>query len=137
MSALPTLLEQQHSQFMELVLKLSWANHLEILSACKKAEEQLYYIMNALVEKLTMRELRRQIKTATFERTQLLNEQSKIISSALKPLPQNLFKDPYVFEFLDLPEGHSEKDFEKAIILNLQKFIIEVGKGFIPNELIF
>ena len=45
-------------------------------------------------------------------------------------LPQNLFKDPYIFEFLDLPDGHSEKDLEKALILNLQKFILEIGKGF-------
>ncbi len=45
-------------------------------------------------------------------------------------LPENLFKDPYVFEFLDLPDGHSEKNLEKAISLNLQKFILEIGKGF-------
>ena len=45
-------------------------------------------------------------------------------------LPQNLFKDPYIFEFLDLPEGHSETDLEKALVLNLQKFILEIGKGY-------
>ena len=39
-------------------------------------------------------------------------------------------KDPYIFEFLDLPDGHSEKDFEKAIILNFKNFILEIGKGF-------
>ncbi|MDX9920679.1 MAG: PDDEXK nuclease domain-containing protein [Paludibacter sp.] len=41
-----------------------------------------------------------------------------------------MFKDPFIFEFLNLPEGHSENEFEKAIIQNLQKFILEVGKGF-------
>ena len=45
-------------------------------------------------------------------------------------LPKNLFKDPYIFEFLDLPDGHSEKDLEKALVINLQKFILEIGKGF-------
>ncbi|MDP3441833.1 MAG: PDDEXK nuclease domain-containing protein, partial [Ignavibacteria bacterium] len=45
-------------------------------------------------------------------------------------LPQNIFKDPFVFEFLNLPEGHSENEFEKEIVRNLQKFILEVGKGF-------
>ncbi len=45
-------------------------------------------------------------------------------------LPQNIFKDPFIFEFLNLPEEHSENEFEKAIIQNLQKFILEVGKGF-------
>jgi hypothetical protein len=52
------------------------------------------------------------------------------VSAVGTQLPENLFKDPYVFEFLDLPDGHSEKNLEKAISLNLQKFILEIGKGF-------
>ena len=130
MSALPTQF-QEHSKFLEnILLKLLWTNHLEILSTCKKAEEQLFYIMSAVAEKWTMRELRRQIKTATFERTMLSKEQQKITSMLQNQLPQNLFKDPNIFEFFHLLESHSEKDFEKAIIHNLQKFILEVGKGF-------
>src|SRR6185436_7255557 len=78
-------------------------------------------------EKWSKLELRRQIQTAVFERTMLSNP---ILSPLLSHLPKNLFKDPYIFEFLDLPDGHSEKDLEKALTLNLQKFILEVGKGF-------
>jgi len=74
-----------------------------------------------------MRELRRQLSSGYFERTMLSGFEKPTF---LKKLPQNLFKDPYIFEFLDLPDGHSEKDLEKALILNLQKFIIEIGKGF-------
>ena len=55
---------------------------------------------------------------------------NKLVFAAGKQLPQNIFKDPYIFEFLDLPEVHSEKDLEKAITINLQKFILEMGKGF-------
>lgn len=55
---------------------------------------------------------------------------NKIVSAVGTQLPENLFKDPYVFEFLDLPDGHSEKDLEKAITMNLQKFILEIGKDF-------
>ena len=54
----------------------------------------------------------------------------KKVSTVLTQLPQNLFKDLYIFEFLDLPDGHSERDLEKALRLNLQKFILEIGKGF-------
>ena len=74
-----------------------------------------------------MRDLRRQLASGYFERTMLSD---KIVSAQLTQFPQNLFKDPYIFEFLDLPDGHSETDFEKALINNLQKFIIEIGKGF-------
>ncbi|MFT4024086.1 MAG: PDDEXK nuclease domain-containing protein [Flavihumibacter sp.] len=83
--------------------------------------------MGCITEKWSMRELRRQIQTATFERTMLANQ---IVSTVWTQLPENFFKDPYIFEFLDLPDGHSEKDLEKAITLNLQKFILEIGKGF-------
>lgn len=45
-------------------------------------------------------------------------------------LPTHLFRDPYVFDFFDLPEPYSESDLEKVLIKNLQKFILEIGKGF-------
>jgi predicted nuclease of restriction endonuclease-like (RecB) superfamily len=48
-----------------------------------------------------------------YERTAFAN---KNLTATLPQLPQNLFKDPYIFEFLDLPEGHSEKDLEKALL---------------------
>jgi predicted nuclease of restriction endonuclease-like (RecB) superfamily len=129
-SAVPSQIESHNTFLNNLLLKLIWTNHLEILSTCKKAEEQLFYLMSAITEKWSMRELRRQIKTATFERTMLSKQQNKIVPQLVAKLPQNLFKDPYIFEFINLPEQHSEKDFEKAIIHNLQKFILEVGKGF-------
>lgn len=78
-------------------------------------------------EKWSKLEIRRQIKTASFERTMLSN---KLLSSVQTTLPDNFFKDPYIFEFLDLPDLHSEKDLEKSIILNLKKFILEIGKDF-------
>ena len=129
-SPLATQLEV-HSNFLtKVLLKQTWTNHLEIFSSIKNGEEILFYTLMSIKENWTKAELRRQIRTATFERTMLSKEQQKITSTLQNQLPQNLFKDPYIFEFLQLPESHSEKDFEKAIILNLQKFILEVGKGF-------
>ncbi len=129
--AVPTLLTEQEGfqqRFLNNILtKISWTNHLEILSATKTVEEKIFYLMGCITEKWSMRELRRQIQTATFERTMLAKP---IVSAVRTQLPENLFKDPYIFEFLDLPEGHSEKDFEKAITLNLRRFILEIGKGF-------
>ena len=110
-----------------LVTQLSWTHHLLILSKTKTVEEKLFYIHAGINEKLSKRELERQLNSAVFERTLLANQKA---STLLTQLPQNLFKDPYIFEFLDLPDGHSEKDLEKALILNLQKFILEIGKGF-------
>ncbi|WKK60360.1 YhcG family protein [Sphingobacterium sp. BN32] len=120
--------DNQYSSFItSVLLQIAWANHLEIFSAVKQPEQILFYLLMNIKEKWNKLEIRRQIKTASFERTILSN---KLISSAKSTLPENLFRDPYMFEFLDLPDGHSEKDLEKAIIRNLQKFILEVGKGF-------
>jgi predicted nuclease of restriction endonuclease-like (RecB) superfamily len=120
--------KNQYHKFVSTVLtQIQWSSHLHILSKTKTVEEKLFYILLTINEKLSVRELERQLNSAVFERTLLAKQK---VSTVLTQLPQNLFKDPYIFEFLDLPEGHSENDLEKAIILNLQKFILEIGKGF-------
>ena len=130
-SPLATQLQKTEKETLKfvttLVTQLSWTHHLLILSKTKTVEEKLFYIHAGINEKLSKRELERQLNSAVFERTLLANQK---VSTLLTQLPQNLFKDPYIFEFLDLPDGHSEKDLEKALILNLQKFILEIGKGF-------
>jgi predicted nuclease of restriction endonuclease-like (RecB) superfamily len=110
-----------------LLRQISWSNHLLILSKTKTIEEKLFYIHACINDKLSARELQRQLNSAIFERTLLANKKVPPVGTQL---PQEFFKDPYIFEFLDLPDGHSEKDLQKALVLNLQKFILEIGKGF-------
>ncbi|MCS6818497.1 MAG: PDDEXK nuclease domain-containing protein [Chitinophagales bacterium] len=118
----------QYNKFVSTVLtQISWSNHRLIFSKAKTPEEKLYYLALTIRERYGTRELERALNTAHFERTMLSN---RLISSTSTPLPQNYFKDPYIFEFLDLPDGPSEGDLEKALIRNLQKFILEIGKGF-------
>jgi len=120
--------DNKHIVFItSLLTQISWTNHLEILSATKTAEEKLFYLIMTKKDKLKKLELRRQLKSSYFERS-MLSKQN--VSSLMTQIPDNLFKDPYVFEFLDLPDGHSETDLEKSLILNMQKFILEIGKGF-------
>ncbi len=130
-SALPTQLkntDNQHNRFVSAVLtQIGWMNHLQIISKTKTAEEKLYYLLTTIKEKYSTLELERALNSAQFERIMLSD---KIVSAVQTQIPQGIFKDPYIFEFLDLPEVHSEKDLEKALIRNLQKFILEVGKGF-------
>ena len=121
-------IEVQHTAFInKVLLKISWSNHRLILSKTKSAEEKIFYITNSIIEKYSSTELERQLNTATFERTIMSNQ---IVAKVQTQLPQGIFKDPYIFEFLNLPDAHSEFDLEKAITLNLQKFILEIGKGF-------
>ncbi len=134
-SALPTQLNQLNAlqeKLIALILcKVTWSNHLEILSQTKSPEEKFFYLLHCIKEKGSMRDLRRQLSSGYFERIMLSD---KKVSTLLTQLPQNLFKDPYIFEFLDLPDGHSERDLEKALILNLQKFILEIGKVYLHGQ---
>lgn len=130
-SALATQLQKSENETVPIVTtlltQLQWSAHLHIISKTKTAEEKIFYIQSAVTENWSVRDLERQLNSAVFERTILANNK---VSTRLTQLPQNLFRDPYIFEFLDLPDGHSESDLEKALILNLQKFILEIGKGF-------
>ncbi len=132
-SPMATLLTDEAEQQLfksflsSLLLQITWSNHLEILSGAKQNEQKIFYLMTSIKERWNKRDLRRQIQSALFERTMMANQ---LVSPLTNILPKDFFKDPYIFEFLDLPDVHSEKDLEKALILNLQKFILEIGKGF-------
>lgn len=120
--------ENEATQFVSSAMtQISWTQHLVLLSKTKEAHETLFYLQKAITDQLTVRQLEREINSSSYERTLLAN---KSFLHKADLLPQNLFKDPYVFEFLDLPDGHTEKDFESALIHNFQKFILEIGKGF-------
>ena len=114
-----------------LVRELGWTNNLIILSRAKTAEEREFYLHLCIKEKYTSRELERQINAATFEQLAIGNQK---LSAVLRVFPQpveNVFKDTYVLDFLDLPEPYTEKNLQKAIIKNMKKFILELGKDFL------
>ncbi len=113
-----------------LISKVSWSHHVEILNKAKLIEEREYYILLAIKEKLSVRQLRRQMESGYFERTMLTNKTLPIVQQQVPQNLTNIFKDSYVFEFLNLPEPHSENDLQKALTANLKKFLLELGGGF-------
>jgi len=82
-----------------------------------------------------LRIIRRQIDSALYERLVLSRDKEKVKSLALKgqiiEKPEDVVKDPYILEFLGLDErsNYSENELETSIINNLEKFIMELGKG--------
>ena len=113
-----------------LVREISWTNNLLVLSKTKNLKEKEFYIRLSIKENYSKRELERQIESGFYERTMLSGE---LLPSKLKrihPKIENVFKDNYILEFLNLPHQYSEKEFQKAIIANLKDFILEFGKDF-------
>jgi predicted nuclease of restriction endonuclease-like (RecB) superfamily len=103
---------------------------LKIEDAFKKT----FYESRAIKENWSVRELKRQIETLLFERM----AKSKDKAGVLKRIqggtltPDEIIKNPYVFEFLGIPEKsqYTENELETALIDNLQVFLLELGKGF-------
>jgi len=114
-----------------LLREISWSHNLAIFSRCKTVEEKEFYLKLAKQEKYSFRELERQISASLFERTMIGNSK---LSTALRESNHDLtntFKDRYVFEFLNLPEPHSESDLQRGLVRQMKNFILELGKDFL------
>ncbi len=113
-----------------LLTEISWTNHLHILSKTKSYKEKLFYLELAAKNRYSEREFSKLIDAATFERTMIAN---KKLPAALTEFPaqtQNIFKDTYIFDFLNLPVNHLENDLRKGLLQNLKKFLLELGPDF-------
>lgn len=121
---------KNYEKVTPLLTQIPWSHHLLIFSKTKSIEEKEFYIRLAMKEKYSKRELERQLNSSVFERTMLVNKIVSPVETQLPLMPKNIFKDTYIFEFLNLPKDYSENDLRKALILNLKDFILELGKGF-------
>ena len=124
--------------FQTLSGKLTWSHYCELLSISDE-KKRSFYEKESINANWSVRELKRQIKTSLFERLVLSageENKEKVLDLALKGNEINkaadIVKDPYVFEFLGLPEEKPmmESDLEKALIDHIEKFLLELGKGF-------
>ena len=104
--------------------ELSWT-HYRIISRIENEQLRFQYIEHAIDENWDTRTLQRNIKTQYVGRI-LVSEKVE------RATPQNLIKDPYIFEFLGLTTESklTENRIETALINHLQKFLMELGKGF-------
>jgi predicted nuclease of restriction endonuclease-like (RecB) superfamily len=119
-----------------LCRQLSWSHFKEVLYI----EEELkrtFYIEICQVEKWSVRTFRERIQSMLYERTAVSKKPDELIKKELSALRNNntlsedlVFRDPYILDFLELKDTYSEKDLESSILVNLQKFICELGSDF-------
>ncbi len=116
--------------------QLSWS-HFKLLLPVKNDIEREYYIQMCRIEKWTVRELRKKIDTMTFQRSNISKRPDELASLALKDLSDNnilspdlVFKSPCFLDFLNLKDNYNENDLETGICRELEKFILELGRGF-------
>ena len=118
--------------------QLSWSHYCELLSISDD-KKRSFYEKESINSKWSVRELRRQIDTSLFERVLLSNgevNKKKVLELSNDGIvvnkPEDLLKDPYVFEFLGIPENKPllEKDLEYKLIRHIEDFLLELGRGF-------
>ncbi|MCF0218190.1 MAG: DUF1016 family protein [Muribaculaceae bacterium] len=114
---------------------LGWCHYL-FLMRIENADERRFYEIECQANDWKLEELKRQFNSGLYERLALSKDKEGVMELArqgqLVRKPSDVVKDPYVLEFLGLPElpRYSESDLENKIIDNLQKFLLELGKGF-------
>ncbi|MDR2234129.1 MAG: PDDEXK nuclease domain-containing protein [Tannerella sp.] len=113
------------------VANLTWTNIRMIMRLENKAERE-YYIKEASEQNWSSRLLERHIRTGYYRRLLSTQQREIPVSRSEKYSPADFIKDPFITEFLDLPEDMKGKEsvLETALINNLQKFLLELGKGF-------
>ncbi|HRM46207.1 MAG: DUF1016 family protein [Flavobacterium sp.] len=130
-----TYAELDYHQTLISFFKLTWS-HYSFLMRIDDEKERRFYEIESEKYNWSVRELKRQYDSALYTRLDLsrdkegvlkLSEQGQIIEK-----PKDLIKDPYILEFLGLPELHqySESELEEEIINKLENFLLELGHGF-------
>jgi predicted nuclease of restriction endonuclease-like (RecB) superfamily len=114
-----------------LLREISWSHNLAIFSRCKSIEEREFYLEISKKENYSFRELERQISSSLFERTLIGNAKLSTVLRENNLEITDVFKDNYVFEFLNLEESHSESELQKGLVKQMRSFILELGKDFL------
>jgi predicted nuclease of restriction endonuclease-like (RecB) superfamily len=125
----------QKRQTLSSEFKLSWSHYI-FLTRIENTDERNFYEIEAIENSWSLRELKRQFNTGLFERLSLSKDKSKVKELATQgqivQSVDDMIKDPYILEFVGLPElsSYSESDLEQKLIDKLEHFLLELGKGF-------
>lgn len=116
--------------------QLTWSHVIELLTLCGHSERDFYAAL-AGHERWSVRTLRAKIASKLFARTLAARGSADGLGDALAVLsitggvePSLVFRDPYVLDFLGLAPEHNEADLERAILDEMQRFLLELGVGF-------
>lgn len=122
-------------QLTPIKFNLSWSHYLKLMRIDDKNERKFYEI-EAAKSNWSVRELQRQYNSALYTRLALSRDKNEVKKLSEKGLvlqkPKDAIKDPYILEFIGLPEhsSYSENELEQALINKLEHFLLELGTGF-------
>ena len=123
--------KQLVSQLGDGFFEIPWGHHLYILQRCKTVEKAVFFLKKTLENNWSRAVLLNFLDTNLYER------EGKAVTNFAAALPvptgdlaQNLTRDPYCFDFLEITERHNERQLKDALVMNIEKFLLELGTGF-------
>ena len=114
-----------------LLRQISWTNNLTIMSRSKSIEERLFYLQLCVHDRLSTRQLERQINSALYERNAVGNIKLSPVMREIVPQAEQIFRDQYVMEFIGGKEYEHENSMKAALVKQMKRFILELGKDFL------
>ena len=114
-----------------LLRQISWTNNLTIMSRSKSEEERSFYLQLCVHDRLSTRQLNRQIDSALYERNAVGNPKLSAVLREIAPQAEQIFRDQYVMEFIGGKEYAHENSMKAALVKQMKKFILEFGKDFL------
>ena len=123
--------KQLVSQLEASLFSIPWGHHIMIMQRCKSIQEALFYVHKTIENHWSRSVLEHQIALNLYARQgkAITNFQQQLPATA-SDLAQELTKDPYVFDFLSMTEGYTERELQQYLEDHMTKFLLELGKGF-------
>ena len=115
--------------------KLTWSHYFELLK-CDDLMELQFYMKECIKEGWKVRELKRQINSSLYQRIALSTDKEGVLALAKEGhqvmSPADIIRDPYILEFTGIPQQkrYKESELEEALKANMEKFLLELGRGF-------
>jgi predicted nuclease of restriction endonuclease-like (RecB) superfamily len=122
---------QQNIIMQQLVAQIPWGHHTVLLDKVQTRQEREFYLQSTVRNKWSRTILLRQIETGLYHRKGMaITNFKQTLPDDISDLARETFNNPYILEFAGLSEKFQEKELEKALIKHVEKFILELGKGF-------
>ena len=120
-----------HQFVQQVVAQIPWGHNVRILDYIKEEKKRIWYINKTIENNWSRNVLVHQIESGLYERQgTAINNFENTLPKPNSDLAKEILKDPYLFDFLTIDEKARERELEKALLVNIRDFLLELGKGF-------
>ncbi|MCY7420211.1 MAG: PDDEXK nuclease domain-containing protein [Chitinophagaceae bacterium] len=116
-----------------IVARISWSHHVILKDKVQNSGQRLWYMLHAIEHGISRNVLAMQIESGLFERqvkAKKINNFQRTLPAAQTDFANYLFKDPYIFDFVQAKEKADERNIEEQLATHITKFLLELGQGF-------